>query len=215
MAEGLVVGWFQGRMEFGPRALGARSILGDARNLAMQATMNLKIKYRESFRPFAPCVLKERAHEIFEIGERAESPYMLLVAPVRERWRRALTEEQRQAMKDPDLRKRVNVCRSEWPAITHVDYSARLQTVDEERHGRTYRLMKAFEAKTGSPVIVNTSFNVRGEPIVNTPEQALDCFLHTEMDVLVIEDALLLKPDQPAGVRPWDRQAYLAQFSLD
>jgi carbamoyltransferase len=215
MAEGKVVGWFHGRMEFGPRALGARSILGDARNEAMQATMNLKIKYRESFRPFAPCVLKERAHEVFEISERAESPYMLIVAPVRERYRSALSAEQQQAMRDPDLRRRVNVCRSDFPAITHVDYSARIQTVDEERHGRYYRLMKAFERRTGSPVIVNTSFNVRGEPIVNTPEQALDCFLHTEMDVLVLEDAVLRKEDQPAAVKPKDTQRYLSQFSLD
>jgi carbamoyltransferase len=215
LAEGMVVGWFHGRMEFGPRALGARSILGDARNEAMQATMNLKIKYRESFRPFAPCVLRERAHEVFDLAEDAESPYMLIVAPVRAEHRRALTGAEVEAMKDPDLRKRVNVCRSSWPAVTHVDYSARIQTVDEERHGRYYRLMKAFEEKTGSPVIVNTSFNVRGEPIVNTPAQALDCFLHTEMDVLVLEDALLLKSDQPASVRPRDAQAHLAKFSLD
>jgi len=215
MAQGLVVGWFHGRMEFGPRALGARSIIGDARNEAMQATMNLKIKYRESFRPFAPCVLKERAHEVFDISESAESPYMLIVAPVRDKYRRALTPEQQQAMKDPDLRKRVNVCRSDFPAVTHVDYSARIQTVDEERHGRYYRLMKAFERRTGSPIVVNTSFNVRGEPIVNTPEQALDCFLHTEMDVLVLEDALLLKTEQPASVKPKDSQQYLSRFSLD
>jgi carbamoyltransferase len=215
LAEGKVVGWFHGRMEFGPRALGARSILGDARNPTMQATMNLKIKYRESFRPFAPCVLKERAHEVFEISERAESPYMLIVAPVREEHRRSLTLAEQRAMKDPDLRTRVNVCRSAYPAITHVDYSARIQTVDEERHGRYYRLMKAFERRTGSPVIVNTSFNVRGEPIVNTPAQALDCFLHTEMDVLVLEDALLLKAEQPAAVKPKDTRRYLSQFSLD
>jgi carbamoyltransferase len=215
MAKGLVVGWFAGRMEFGPRALGARSIIGDARNEQMQATMNLKIKYRESFRPFAPCVLKERAHEVFDIRETAESPYMLIVAPVREKYRHVLTDEQARAMKDPDLRKRVNVCRSDFPAVTHVDYSARIQTVDEARHGRYYRLMKAFEQKTGSPVIVNTSFNVRGEPIVNTPGQALDCFLHTEMDVLVLEDAVLLKEEQPASVMPKDSKQHLAQFSLD
>ncbi len=215
LSRGLVVGWFHGRMEFGPRALGARSILGDARNEAMQATMNLKIKYRESFRPFAPCVLRERAHEIFEMSESAESPYMLLVTRVRERYRRALGPEQEAAMKDPDLRRRVNVCRSDFPAVTHVDYSARIQTVDEERHGRYYRLMKAFEKRTGSPIVVNTSFNVRGEPIVNTPEQALDCFLHTEMDVLVLEDALLLKEDQAATVEPAARERHLARFSLD
>ncbi len=215
MARGLVVGWFHGRMEFGPRALGARSIIGDARNERMQATMNLKIKYRESFRPFAPCVLRERAHEVFDIREEAESPYMLIVAPVLEKYRRALTDEEARAMKDPDLRKRVNVCRSEFPAVTHVDYSARIQTVDEERHGRYYRLMKEFERQTGSPVIVNTSFNVRGEPIVNTPDQAINCFLHTEMDVLVLEDAVLLKEEQPASIKPKDSEQYLGQFSLD
>ncbi len=215
MARGQVVGWFAGRMEFGPRALGARSIIGDARNEKMQATMNLKIKYRESFRPFAPCVLKERASDVFDFGENAESPYMLIVAPVRDKYRRDLTPEQQRAMKDADLRKRVNVCRSEFPAVTHVDYSARIQTVDEERHGRYYRLMKEFERQTGSPVIVNTSFNVRGEPIVNTPDQALNCFLHTEMDVLVIEDAVLLKDEQPAALKPKDAQQYLGQFSLD
>src|SRR5262249_32681492 len=147
--------------------------------------------------------------------EHAESPYMLIVAPVRDRYRRALTAAEVEAMKDPDLRKRVNVCRSDYPAVTHVDYSARIQTVDEERHGRYYRLMQAFERRTGSPVIVNTSFNVRGEPIVNTPAQALDCFLHTEMDVLVLEDAVLLKTEQPASVKPKDVQQHLAQFSLD
>jgi carbamoyltransferase len=138
-----------------------------------------------------------------------------VVAPVREKYRRELTEEQARLMKDPDLRKRVNVPRSEFPAITHVDYSARLQTVDEDRHGRYYRLMKAFERQTGSPVIVNTSFNVRGEPIVNTPEQALNCFLHTEMDVLVLEDAVLIKKEQPAALKPKDSKPYLSQFSLD
>jgi carbamoyltransferase len=181
----------------------------------MQATMNLKIKYRESFRPFAPCVLKERAAEVFDFSPKAESPYMLLVAEVREKYRRSLTAEQEKAMKDPDLRKRVNVCRSDFPAITHVDYSARLQTVDQERHGRYYRLMKEFERQTGSPVIVNTSFNVRGEPIVNTPEQALNCFLHTEMDVLVLEDLVLLKEEQPAALANSDAKKYLSQFSLD
>ncbi len=215
MADGKVVGWFHGRMEFGPRALGARSIIGDARNEVMQATMNLKIKYRESFRPFAPCVLKERAHEIFDISEKAESPYMLIVSPVRDKYRRELTEEQQKAMKDPNLLKRVNVVRSEFPAITHVDYSARIQTVDEERHGRYYRLMKEFERQTGSPVIVNTSFNVRGEPIVNTPEHALNCFLNTEMDVLVIEDVVLLKEEQPKSLITADKSQYLAQFALD
>jgi carbamoyltransferase len=216
MAKGKVVGWFHGRMEFGPRALGARSIIGDARNSEMQATMNLKIKFRESFRPFAPCVLKERAADVFDFSEGAESPYMLIVAPVRDKYRTKLTPEQEAAQKDPDLRKRVNVVRSEFPAITHVDYSARLQTVDAERHGRYYRLMKEFERQTGSPVIVNTSFNVRGEPIVNTPAQALTCFLNTEMDVLVMEDVVLLKEEQPAKLRELvDRQKHLAKFALD
>jgi carbamoyltransferase len=215
LAAGKVVGWFNGRMEFGPRALGSRSIIGDARDVKMQSKMNLKIKYRESFRPFAPCVLRERAHEVFEIAKEHESPYMLIVAPVRKELRKDLSEDERIAMKDPDLRKRVNVPRSEYPAITHVDYSARLQTVDEERHGRFYRLMKAFEKKTGSPIVVNTSFNVRGEPIVNLPSEALNCFLNTEMDVLVMNDYLLLKENQPASLLPRDRDAYLAQFQLD
>jgi len=215
LADGKIIGWFNGRMEFGPRALGSRSIIGDARNLQMQSTMNLKIKYRESFRPFAPCVLKERAHEVFEISEKHESPYMLLVAGVREKWRKNLTDEEKKAMKDPDLRKRVNVARSEYPAITHVDYSARLQTVDAERHGRYCRMMKRFEKKTGSPVIVNTSFNVRGEPIVNTPAEALNTFLNTEMDALVLNDCLVMKEEQPASLVPKDRAAYLDQFQLD
>ena len=214
MDEGAVVGWSYGRMEFGPRSLGARSIIGDPRNVKMQSIMNLKIKYRESFRPFAPCVLKEKASEIFVIDEKTESPYMLLVAPVREEYRKKLTEEEQAAMKDPDLRKRVNVPRSDFPAITHVDYSARLQTVDEERHGRFYRLMKTFEKRTGCPVIVNTSFNVRGEPIVNTPAEAYNCFLHTEMDVLVVGDCVLLKEEQPK-LEASEQKQYLQQFALD
>src|SRR5262249_30724081 len=157
----------------GPRALGARSIIGDARSREMHAKMNLKIKFRESFRPFAPCVLRERASEIFEMRPQDESPYMLFVAPVRAELRLPMTDEQRTAMQDADLRKRVNVPRSTLPAITHVDQSARIQTVDEERHGRFCRLMKRFEAKTGCPVIINTSFNVRGEPIVCRPAEAL------------------------------------------
>jgi carbamoyltransferase len=210
-----VIGWFHGRMEFGPRALGARSIIGDARSREMQAKMNLKIKFRESFRPFAPCVLRERAAEIFEVRPRDESPYMLFVAPVRAEFRLQPTEEQRAALQDLDLRKRLDVPRSTLPAITHVDHSARIQTVDEERHGRFFRLMKRFEAKTGCPVIINTSFNVRGEPIVCRPAEALECFLHTEMDALVIEDFLLLKSEQPGAVLRGDRQEYLGQFELD
>ena len=215
MAEGKVVGWMHGRMEYGPRALGARSIIGDPRNVKMQSIMNLKIKYRESFRPFAPCVLRERAPDLFDISPKHENPYMLLVAPVLEKHRTDLTPEEARLMKDPDLRKRVNVARSTLPAITHVDYSARVQTVDEERHGRFYRLMKAFEAKTGCPVVVNTSFNVRGEPIVMTPEHAFNCFVHTEMDVLVLEDCVLLKEEQPKEIIMSDSAKYLSQFSLD
>lgn len=214
MAQGKVVGWFQGRMEYGPRSLGCRSIIGDARSPEMQRTMNLKIKYRESFRPFAPCVLQEFAHEVFEMEPGEESPYMLLVAPVRNSWRTALSDEDRQRMQDPDLRIRVSVPRSRVPAITHVDYSARIQTVDEARHGRFYRLMRAFHARTGCPVIVNTSFNIRGEPIVCTPEDAYRCFMATEMDCLVVENHLLEKERQPAGLAV-DADAYRSQFTLD
>jgi len=214
MADGKVIGWMHGRMEYGPRALGARSIIGDPRNVKMQSIMNLRIKFRESFRPFAPCVLRERASDYFEMSPKHENPYMLLVAPVLEKHRTSLTPEEARLMKDPDLTKRVNVPRSSLPAITHVDYSARVQTVDEERHGRYYRLMKAFEQKTGCPVIVNTSFNVRGEPIVMTPEHAFNCFLHTDMDVLVLEDVVLLKHEQPKELQV-DNTKYLSSFSLD
>ena len=212
MASGKVVGWFQGRMEFGPRALGARSVIGDARSESMQATMNLRIKYRESFRPFAPCVLLEDVAEYFELDR--ESPYMLLVADVRADKRCALTEEQRQVMKNPDLRKRVNVKRSEIPAVTHVDMSARIQTVDEARHGRFYRLMKEFKRQTGCGVIINTSFNIRGEPIVCTPEDAYRCFMATEMDMLVLENFVLLRTEQPAQSAV-ERQKYVDSFHLD
>jgi carbamoyltransferase len=215
LAEGKVIGWFHGRMEFGPRALGARSIIGDARSPAMQATMNLKIKFRESFRPFAPCVLRERVSEVFEMRPDEDSPYMLFVAPVRSELRLPLTEAQRTDMQDPDLRKRVNVARSTLPAITHVDNSARIQTVDEPRHGRFYRLMKRFEAKTGCPVIINTSFNVRGEPIVCRPAEALHCFVNTEMDALVLEDFVLLKSEQSADVLRSNPQRYAAEFEPD
>jgi carbamoyltransferase len=188
--EGRVVGWFQGRMEFGPRALGARSILGDPRNRDMQTTMNLKIKYRESFRPFAPCVLRERVSEWFEHD--GDSPYMLLVAPVKaERCRELTAEEQaRQGLE------RLKVIRSEVPAITHVDNSARVQTVHEETNPRFHRLLRVWERRTGCPVLINTSFNVRGEPIVCSPEDAYRCFLRTEMDVLVLGNHVLRKEDQ-------------------
>ncbi len=216
LSEGKIVGWFHGRMEFGPRALGARSIIGDSRNGTMQATMNLKIKFRESFRPFAPIVLQERAAEIFEMKPGEESPYMLMVAPVREKYRKSLSaEETRRMQEDPDLRHRVNMVRSEFPAVTHVDYSARIQTVDGERHPRLHRLMRTFEGLTGSPVLVNTSFNIRGEPIVCTPEDAYRCFLATEMDVLVLENHVLLKSEVPQALTEPERQKYMASFELD
>ena len=214
MADEKVVGWFHGRMEYGPRALGSRSIIGDPRSTDMQRTMNRKIKFRESFRPFAPCVLREHVHEIFEMREGEDSPYMLLVAPVREELRAQLGEPERRMLADPDLRVRVSVPRSEYPAITHVDYSARVQTVDAQRHGRFARLMQRFYELTGSPVIVNTSFNIRGEPIVCTPEDALRCFLATQMDCLVLEDCILLKDEQPAGLTV-DAEAYRDQYELD
>jgi carbamoyltransferase len=209
-----VVGWFHGRMEYGPRALGARSIIGDARSRDMQQKMNLKIKFRESFRPFAPCVLREHAHEIFQMRPQDESPYMLLVVPLVDELRTPLDEEMRKRMADPDLRVRVAVPRSDYPAITHVDYSARVQTVDEERHGRFYRLMKRFHELTGSPVVVNTSFNVRGEPIVLSPEDAFQCFMGTDMDCLVLENHVLRKEDQ-VSLGDVDRERYIAQYELD
>jgi carbamoyltransferase len=214
LAAGKVVGWFHGRMEFGPRALGARSIIGDARSPQMQAQMNLKIKFRESFRPFAPVVLREHAHEWFDLDERHESPYMLLVAPVADDKRVVIPAGQQRVMADdPDLRQRVNVVRSQIPAVTHVDFSARVQTVDVERSPRFHRLMTAFHARTGCPVLVNTSFNVRGEPIVCTPQEAYRCFRATEMDALVLESFVLHKDEMtPASA---DRAEYLAQFQLD
>jgi carbamoyltransferase len=210
LAEENVVGWMQGRMEFGPRALGGRSIIGDARSTAMQSIMNLKIKFRESFRPFAPSVLKERVDEYFEMRPEEDSPYMLLVAPVREDKRLAKQEGEDELFGIEKLK----LNRSVVPSITHVDYSARVQTVDAGRHGRYYKLIKKFEERTGSPVIINTSFNVRGEPIVCTPEHAYRCFMATNMDVLVVENYVLLKKDQP-GAKDIDPEAYLAQFALD
>jgi len=211
-----VVGWFQGRMEFGPRALGARSILGDPRSPKMQTKMNLKIKFRESFRPFAPVVLQSEAHRWFGLEAGQESPYMLLVAPVLEEHRTPVTAEQARVMQDdPDLRNRVNVPRSTVPAVTHVDYSARVQTVDEGRNPRFARLLQSFFKRTGCPVLVNTSFNVRGEPIVCTPEDAYRCFLGTEMDALVMEDVVLLKEQVEGKLDEAGRARYLAQFQLD
>ncbi len=205
-----VIGWLQGRMEFGPRALGARSILGDARSRKMQSVMNLKIKFRESFRPFAPSVLEERVDEYFETSPQQPSPYMLLVAPVHQARRLPLSDDDRARIGIDKLK----TIRSEVPAITHVDYSARIQTVDATRHGRYYRLLKQFEQKTGSPVIINTSFNVRGEPIVCTPEHAYRCFLATNMDVLVLERFVLRKEEQPQA-KEHEVDEYLAQFQLD
>jgi carbamoyltransferase len=208
------IGWFHGRMEYGPRALGARSIIGDARSPRMQQVMNLKIKFRESFRPFAPCVLAEFADDVFDVRPGEESPYMLLVAPVRTSWRTPLSAEDREKMRDSDLRVRVSVPRSRVPAITHVDYSARIQTVDEARHGRFYRLMRAFYELSGCPVIVNTSFNIRGEPIVCDPGDAFRCFMATDLDCLVLEDCVLLKEAQPEALRR-SAEAYKSKYALD
>jgi carbamoyltransferase len=216
LTEEQVVGWFQGRMEFGPRALGARSILGDPRSPRMQATMNVKVKFRESFRPFAPIVLRECASDWFGIDPEHESPYMLLVAPVLERHRSAISAGELECMQgDPDLCRRVNVVRSTIPAVTHIDYSARLQTVDAVRNPRLHGLLKAFQERTGCPMLVNTSFNVRGEPIVCTPRDAYRCFLATDIDVLVLGDFMVRK-EQLAGVMDAaTRQQHLAQFQLD
>jgi carbamoyltransferase len=211
--EGKIIGWFQGRMEFGPRALGNRSILGDARSPEMQRTMNLKIKYRESFRPFAPCVLRDHVGDVFDMRPNEDSPYMLQVAPVRETRRTRLTAPQREEMLSDDLCVRASVPRSSLPAITHVDYSARVQTVDPERHGRYHRLIQRFYERTGCPVIVNTSFNIRGEPIVCTPEDAYRCFMATDIDCLVVEDQVLYKDAQPVTTE--DREAYRSQYTLD
>jgi carbamoyltransferase len=205
-----VIGWFQDRAEFGPRALGSRSILGDARSPKMQSTMNVKIKFRESFRPFAPSVLRDRAHEYFQMRQGEDSPYMLLVAPVQEAKRLPANEDAGKLFGIDQL----NQLRSVVPAITHVDYSARVQTVDPERHRRYAALLQAFERKTGCPVIINTSFNVRGEPIVGRPQDAYRCFMATNMDALVLERFVLLKARQP-DAHAIGREAYLAQFALD
>jgi carbamoyltransferase len=210
IADGKVVGWMQGRMEFGPRALGARSILGDARNPQMQSVMNLKVKHRESFRPFAPIVLRDRAHEYFELKPGQESPYMLLVAPVRED---KLLDSGGDAAPDAGL-DRIRRVRSVVPAITHVDNTARIQTVDRERNPRLFSLLEAFAGLTGCPVMINTSFNIRGEPMVCTPGEAYHCFMTTDIDVLVIGDFLLLKTEQPEGARP-NLEAYLGRYGND
>ncbi|MDX8411097.1 MAG: carbamoyltransferase [Mariprofundaceae bacterium] len=203
---GSVVGWMQGRMEFGPRSLGGRSILGDPRSQKMQSVMNQKIKYRESFRPFAPSVLEERIGDFFE--QTHISPYMLLVAPVKEKLRTKMSEEQEKLFGI----ERLMVPRSSLPAITHVDYSARIQTVSDQTNPRYHALLKAFESKTGCPVLVNTSFNVRGEPIVCTPEDAYRCFMRTEMDYLVVENFLMVKTDQPELEKD---ESWMQEFELD
>jgi len=208
LAEEKVVGWFQGRMEFGPRALGARSIIGDPRSPRMQSQMNLKIKFRESFRPFAPSVLRESVADFFEMD--CDSPYMLLVAPVKSELRRAMSADEEALFGIEKL----NVPRSTIPAVTHVDYSARVQTVRREENPLYYDLIAAFGRLTGCPVLVNTSFNVRGEPIVCTPEQAYTCFMRTEMDCLVMEDFVILKGEQ-GDASFVDDLAWQEEFQLD
>lgn len=210
IANGKIVGWFQGRMEFGPRALGARSILGDPRDPGMQARMNLQIKFRESFRPFAPAVLAECAAEYFDFDH--ISPYMLKVAHVREKHQLKNTRDSSDT--EPDLRKRLQQPRSTIPAITHIDMSARLQTVDPYRHGRFYDLVHAFYKRTDCPILINTSFNIRGEPIVGSPADALRCFLLTDMDVLVLENFILYKEEQRI-LPQTEREAYRKGFKLD
>jgi carbamoyltransferase len=200
------VGWFQGRMEWGPRALGNRSILGDPRHPEMQKRLNLKIKYREGFRPFAPSVLMEECASYFDLDR--PSPYMLLVAPVKEERRHPLPP----GYDSLDLFDRLYHLRSDVPAITHVDYSARIQTVHRETNERYWRLIRAFQEQTGCGLIVNTSFNVRGEPIVCTPEDAYQCFMRTEMDYLVLGDYLFSKADQPAWQEAKD---WRTEFELD
>jgi carbamoyltransferase len=206
LASDNVVGWFDGRMEFGPRALGARSILGDPRSPRMQAQLNLKIKFRESFRPFAPSVLRERVSEWFDLDE--DSPYMLLVAPVRQERQIPMDDAQRALWGIEQL----NVPRSDIPAVTHVDYSARVQTVHSETNPNYHDLIRAFERRTGCPVIVNTSFNVRGEPIVCTPEDAYRCFMRTNMDYLVLGPFLLGKESQEEWQETTD---WRLEFQLD
>jgi carbamoyltransferase len=201
-----VIGWFNGRMEFGPRALGGRSIIGDPRSPKMQSVMNLKIKYRESFRPFAPAILKERVSEWFELDR--PSPYMLLVAPVKTERRLSISKDQEQRFGIDKL----NIPRSTIPAVTHVDYSARVQTVDKKTNPRFYDLISHFEQRTGCPVLINTSFNVRGEPIVCSPEDAYRCFMRTEMDYLVMENILLTKSEQPLAEQD---DAWQEEFELD
>jgi carbamoyltransferase len=205
LAEQKAVGWMQGRMEFGPRALGGRSILGDPRSPTMQKLLNLKVKYRESFRPFAPSVLREDVADWFELE--GDSPYMLLVAPVQAAHRRSMTAEE-EALFGID---KLNVPRSTIPAVTHIDYSARVQTVHADTNPRYHALISAFKARTGCGVLVNTSFNVRGEPIVHTPEDAFRCFMGSEIEVLAVGNCLLHKHDQ----NPALKIDYTGDFELD
>ena len=205
LADGQAVGWFQGRMEFGPRALGNRSILGDPRSPTMQKNLNLKVKYRESFRPFAPSVLREKVTGWFDLD--VDTPYMLMVAPVAERHMRKMAAEE-DALFGID---KLNVARSTIPAVTHVDYSARVQTVHRETNPLYHDLISRFHALTGCPVVINTSFNVRSEPIVCTPEDAFRCFMGTELDLLVVGNSVLRKEDQ----NPALKIVYKDKFELD
>jgi carbamoyltransferase len=206
LASNKVVGWHYDRMEFGPRSLGHRSIIGDPRSQEMQTTMNLKIKYRESFRPFAPSVLAEKVNEWYELDN--ISPYMLLVAPVKKSKQIPMSQEQDKLFGIEKL----NIPRSEIPAVTHIDYSARIQTVHKETNPRYHKLISKFEEKTGCPTIVNTSFNVRGEPIVCTPEDSYRCFMRTEIDILVIDNFIMHKNAQPNFE---DRGNWREEFELD
>ena len=205
LSKGNVIGWFQGRMEFGPRALGARSIIGDPRSPSMQKNLNLKIKYRESFRPFAPSVMREDLSDWFEMD--CDSPYMLFVSDVAVNKRKSMTKDEKALFGINKL----NVKRSEIPAVTHVDYSARIQTVHEETNSKYYKLLSEFKKKTGCPVLVNTSFNVRGEPIVNTPEDAFNCFMGTELDILAIGNCYLNKENQIKSLK----KDYKTKYELD
>ena len=205
LINGDAVGWFQGRMEFGPRALGARSILGDPRSEKMQKNLNLKVKYRESFRPFAPSILAEDKKSWFDIN--FDSPYMLMVAMVKNEKMIKMTEEEEKLFGIDKL----NIKRSEIPAVTHIDYSARIQTVHEETNSKYYKLISKFKEKTGCPILINTSFNIRGEPIVNTAKDAFRCFMGTELDTLVIGNCFLKKKDQDPSLK----KDYKDSFELD
>ncbi len=205
LSKGNAIGWFQGRMEFGPRALGGRSIIGDPRSSSMQKNLNLKVKYRESFRPFAPSVLSDDVSDWFNID--VDSPYMLVVANIKDSKKIKMTDDQKKLFGIEKL----NIKKSEIPAVTHVDYSARIQTVNEKTNPKYFRLIKMFKEKTGCPVIVNTSFNVRGEPIVNTPENAFNCFMGTELDNLAIGNCYLDKKEQNSNLK----KNYSRNFELD